>query len=239
VISVQDQKALLALRDLDRQTDRLRERALVIPRELDRLNKELSVHQEFLDDEERRLADLRLDRSLAEREIEEAKKRRREIEEKQFRIRNNQEYQANLREVETMKEKASQSDERAVEILIQEEDVVKEIDRLRLIVQEEQRKHGEASGRLRAELAVVQAELDAKEADRKAAVASLSPPLRSRYERIHKSKGDLAIVGVEEGSCGGCGAGLPPQRLQEVRRSREIILCEGCGRILVVGPDEI
>ncbi len=105
-----------------------------------------------------------------------------------------------------MKEKASQSDERAVEILIQEEDVVKEIDRLRLIVQEEQRKHGEATGRLRAELAVVQAELDAKEADRRSAVASLSPPLRSRYERIHKSKGDLAIVGVEEGTCGGCGA---------------------------------
>jgi hypothetical protein len=239
VISDQDQKALLALRDLDRLTDRLRERALVIPRELDRLDKELSVHQEFLDDEERRLADLRLDRTLAEREIEEAKKRRREIEEKQFRIRNNQEYQANLREVETMKEKASQFDERAVEILIQEEDVLKEIERLRLIVDEEKRKHGEATARLRSELAVVQAELDTKEADRRAAVARLSPPLRSRYERIHKSKGDLAIVGVEEGACGGCGSGLPPQRIQEVRRAREIVLCEACGRILVVGPGEI
>lgn len=238
MISEQDLKALLALRDLDRQTDRLRERVLVIPRELDRLDKELSVHQEFLDDEERKLADLRLDRKTAEREIEAAKVRRREIEEKQFRIRNNQEYQANLREVETMKEKASQFDDRAVEIMIQEEDVLKEIERLSQIVLEERRKHGLASGRLKEELAVMQAELDRKETERQAAVARLSPPLRARYERIHKSKGDLAIVGVEEGSCGGCGYGLPPQRLQEVRRSREIVLCEGCGRILVVSPDD-
>jgi uncharacterized protein len=239
VITDQDRKALLALRDLDRQTDRLRERAQVVPREIDRLDKELAVHQNFLDDEERRLADLRLDRTLAERESEDAKRKRREIEEKQFRIRNNQEYQANLREVETMKEKVSQSDERAVDIMIQEEEVLKEIDRLKQIVGEEKRKHTEATDRLRAELAVVQAELDQRESDRHAAVARLSPPLRSRYERIHKSKGDLAIVGVEDGACGGCGSGLPPQRLQEIRRSREIVLCEACGRILVVAPDEI
>ena len=239
MITDQDRRALLSLRDLDRLTDRLRERALVIPRELDRLDKELLVHQELLDDEERRLADLRLDRGMAEREIEDAKRRRREIEEKQFRIRNNQEYQANLREVETMRAKASQFDERAVEILIQEEDVLKEIERLRQVVEEERRKHADAAGRLQSELAVVRAELDTKETERRAAVERLSPPLRQRYERIHRSKGDLAIVGVEEGACGGCGAGLPPQRLQEVRRSRDIVLCEACGRILVVAPNEI
>lgn len=226
------------MRDLDRATDQLRERAVVIPRELDRLAKVLGVHQELLDDEERRLAELRLDRRAAEKEIEDAKTKRRNFESAQFKIKNNQEYQANLREIENMKERVSLYDGRALEILMQEEEVQKEIDRLKGIVADEKRKHDGVADRLKAELETVQAALSAKEAERQAAVDRLSGPLRTKYERIRRSKGDLAIVGVEAGACGGCGYALPPQRLQEIRKNRDVILCEGCGRILVAPTDE-
>lgn len=238
MIADSDLKVLFALRDLDRETDHLRERAIVIPRELDRLAKVLGVHQELLDDEERRLAELRLDRRAAEKEIEDAKTKRRNFESAQFKIKNNQEYQANLREIENMKERVSLYDGRALEILMQEEEVLKEIDRLKQIVAEEKRKHDGVADRLKTELEAVQATLSAKEADRQASVERLSAPLKLKYERIRRSKGDLAIVGVDSGACGGCGYALPPQRLQEIRRNRDIILCEGCGRILVAPIDE-
>ncbi len=237
MIGDQDLKTLFTLRILDREIDRLRERAVVVPRELERLEKELKVHQDILDEEERRLAEMRLDRRAAEREVEQAKVKRREFEAQQFKIRNNQEYQANMREIENMKEKVTQYDDRALEILMQEEVILKEIERLQKMVQEEKRKHDDAAGRLRGELAEVEGELAGLEARRDAAVDRLSLPLRSKYERIRRSKGDLAIVGVEAGACGGCGYQLPPQRLQEVRRNRDMILCEGCGRILV-SPQE-
>jgi uncharacterized protein len=238
MIADQDLRVLVELRDLDRETDRLRERALVIPRELDRLAKALAVHQEILDEEQRRLTELQMDRRAAEREIESAKEKRRSFEEAQFKIRNNQEYQANLREIESMKERVTLYDSRAVEILLQEDDVQKEITRLKQVVGEEKRKHDEIADRLKAELTVVQGALDAKEKIRQSTVERLSGPLRTKYERIRRSKGDLAIVGVESGACGGCGYALPPQRLQEVRRNRDIVLCEGCGRILVASLDE-
>jgi len=238
MIAEQDLKVLITLRDLDRETDRLRERAVVIPRELERIAKALGVHQEILDEEHRRLTELQLDRKAAEREIETAKTKRREFEFQQARIRNNQEYQANLREIESMKEKVTLYDGRALEILMQEEEVQKEIERLAQVVAEEKRKHDGIADRLKAEFAVVKGELDAKDAERQTAVNRLSAPLRARYERIRRSKGDLAIVGVDSGACGGCGYALPPQRLQEVRRNRDIILCEGCGRILVATIDD-
>ncbi len=231
-------KVLAELRDLDKDTDRLSERAQVIPRELDRLDKALAVHQEMLDEEERHLADLRLDRTNAENEIQNAKKKRREFENAQVWIRNNQEYQANLREIESMKEKIKLYDERALEILLQEEDVVKQIERLKQVVAEEKRKHDEVADRLKAELNVVRRELAEKDAERQKAADRLSGPLRTKYERIRRSKGDLAIVGIEGGACGGCGYALPPQKLQEVRRNRDIILCEGCGRILVAPSED-
>jgi uncharacterized protein len=238
MIGTQDLRVLLTLRVLDREIDRLRERAVVIPRELDRLAKELKVHQDILDDEERRLQDLRLDRKAIEREVEQARNRRREFESQQYKIRNNQEYQANMREIESMRQKASQYDDRALEILVQEEEIQKEIDRLARVVADEKRKHDEAAGRLRVDQAEVEGELAAKEAERGSVVDRLTPPLRAKYERIRRSKGDLAIVGVEDGACGGCGYALPPQRVQEVRRNRDIVLCEGCGRILVTDLEE-
>jgi uncharacterized protein len=238
MIGTQDLRILYSLRVLDREIDRLRERVIVIPRELDRLAKELKVHQDILDEEERKLQDLRLDRRAAEREVESAKNRRREFESQQYKIRNNQEYQANMREIETMRQKASQYDDRALEILTLEEEILKEIDRLTRIVEEERRKHDIAAGRFRVELAEVETELAGKEAERNSVVDRLSAPLRAKYERIRRSKGDLAIVGVEYGACGGCGYALPPQRVQEVRRNRDIVLCEGCGRILVSDLEE-
>ena len=233
MISELDRRMLLALQVFDRETDRLRERAQVVPRELDRLAKELGVHQEILDDQERALQDLRLERRSAEREIENAKQQRRDFELQQYRIRNNQEYQANLREIENMKQKAAQYEDKTLEILVQEEGIQKEIERLKAIVDEEKRKHDLAAGGLQEELVSVRGELEAKEAERETMIRQLSPPVRIRYERIRRSKGDLAIVAVENGACGGCGYALPPQRVQEVRRNNDLILCEGCGRILV------
>jgi predicted nucleic acid-binding Zn-ribbon protein len=238
MIGEQDRRTLLTLRTLDRDADRFQERAQVIPRELERLEKELSVHQELLDEEERRLQDLRLDRRAAEREVEQAKSKRREMEAKQFQIRNNQEYQASLREIETMRERASQYDERALEILMQEEEIQKEVDRLGATVAEERKKYDVAVARLRAELAEVRQVLGGKDKERLGTIERLTPSLRTKYERIRRNKGGVAIVGVDGGACGGCGYALPPQRIQEVRRNRDLILCEGCGRILIwVGDD--
>jgi len=233
MIADSDRKTLLDLRLCDRETDRLRERAMVVPRELERLEKELKVHQDLLDEQNRYLQDIRLERRAAEREVEAAKARRREFEAQQYKIRNNQEYQANLREIENMKHKASQFDDKTLEILEQEEEFLKEIERLKLVVEEERRKHDLATAGLKEEFGRVERDLAEKDAKRSAVVERLSPSVRAKYVRIRRSKGDLAIVGAEARACEGCGYALPPQRMQEIRRNRELVLCEGCGRILI------
>ena len=64
-------------------------------------------------------------------------------------------------------------------------------------------------------------------------IAKLKNAVRSKYERLLKSKGETAIVPVVDGSCGGCHYSLPPRVGAEVRRGDQMVLCEGCGRILV------
>ena len=53
------------------------------------------------------------------------------------------------------------------------------------------------------------------------------------YERIRKAKKGRAIVPVKRGSCGGCFARVPPQRILEIRQNDKIHHCEHCGRIII------
>ena len=56
----------------------------------------------------------------------------------------------------------------------------------------------------------------------------------SRYEKILKNKDGLAIVPVENGSCGGCHMSLPPQVISDVKLREDIIICGSCLRILYI-----
>jgi predicted nucleic acid-binding Zn-ribbon protein len=40
-------------------------------------------------------------------------------------------------------------------------------------------------------------------------------------------------VTLNGGACGGCFYQLPPQRAAEVRRGETLVVCEGCGRMIV------
>lgn len=61
--------------------------------------------------------------------------------------------------------------------------------------------------------------------------------LLTAFNRIRKAYSNkLAVVKIDRDSCGGCFASIPPQRQQEIRQHKKIIVCENCGRVLV-DPD--
>jgi predicted nucleic acid-binding Zn-ribbon protein len=57
--------------------------------------------------------------------------------------------------------------------------------------------------------------------------------LLNQYERIRQAVGVLAVVPVNSGTCGGCGARVPSQRIVEIWQNNKIYRCEACGRILI------
>lgn len=52
------------------------------------------------------------------------------------------------------------------------------------------------------------------------------------YERLRRSKGGVAVAGVQGGLCGGCHVGIPAHILRVARTSAEFTPCPNCGRIL-------
>ena len=103
-----------------------------------------------------------------------------------------------------------------------------------------ERAEAEASttlARLDTEAATLKAELASLEARRAETAGSLPPATRTRYEKLRAGRAGRAVAAIVNGACGGCHRGLPPAGLQEARRREKLLVCDGCGRLLMLAPE--
>lgn len=73
------------------------------------------------------------------------------------------------------------------------------------------------------------------EAEREAALASVSEQDQDTYERMRTRLGGVAVVVLNGDSCGACGLTLSASSRQLVGSGDELIRCTQCGRILYGG----
>ncbi len=78
----------------------------------------------------------------------------------------------------------------------------------------------------------LESQLQGLSRERSELAGKIDEDLLGRFERLFKSKGDAAVVGVEHGVCTGCHMKVTTATAAQVRAGREIVNCENCGRIL-------
>jgi predicted nucleic acid-binding Zn-ribbon protein len=76
------------------------------------------------------------------------------------------------------------------------------------------------------------ADLKATQEKQAAAEKDVPEEALSRYRRILKSKGDVAIVPIHSGACGGCHMKLTTQTVVSARGSEGLTSCENCARLV-------
>jgi predicted nucleic acid-binding Zn-ribbon protein len=79
----------------------------------------------------------------------------------------------------------------------------------------------------------LKAERDEVKAACAALAAQLPPNVATRFDQLARAKQGVAVVTVQRGACGGCFNSLPPQFVNEVRKSDKLNYCESCGRIII------
>lgn len=71
--------------------------------------------------------------------------------------------------------------------------------------------------------------------DERSALADIiGSDLMSRYERIAKAKGGVALAHLVEGACNTCRAPIDPSKVLVLRSEYPLSLCPHCGRLMVV-----
>jgi predicted nucleic acid-binding Zn-ribbon protein len=223
---------LLELRGLDDRLQALATRLDMVGSDLQRRQLETSAIRESLEQERGRLAQAESRRREGDREVDACVETQKRFEQQLQGVKTNVEFQALQREIAAVKQKAREWEESILGAMEAEEAAQKTIARVAADLEGKEATEAQEQSRFDAERAEIEQEQERLRQQHDALIERLAPLAKSKYTRLTQSKG-TAIVPVIRGSCGGCHYNLPPQTVNEVRRHERLILCEGCGRILV------
>lgn len=74
----------------------------------------------------------------------------------------------------------------------------------------------------------------AEQARRQSILDSLEKPFSEAYLKLFKPKKGVPVARVANGTCDGCSMKVPQHLINELRKTKGIVYCQHCGRILVV-----
>ncbi len=226
-------KRLLQLQAMDDELSSLDRARVELPNKIEVLEAKIREVGQRLDEQKVALEEQKRKKRHWERELQDAEGGLKELQEKIYEVKTNKEYDALQHEIESKKEKISNSEEEILTLMSQieetEEDIQRREDEFNSISQES----GAELETQRRDLATLGEKIAIKEAERKNIAARISRSILSAYERVSRGKNGLAVVKVKRGACSGCFKSLPPQKLQEIKRRDRLITCENCGRILI------
>jgi len=182
--------------------------------------------------EQQRLEELRRKQHSAEWELDDLVTKLNTAEETLFsgRIKNPKELSNLQHEVEVLKAKRNQMEDKALEIMEQVElsetsvgRISSELEKMKTEWHRQQQELSDSVERLKAILS----DLSHK---RQLLLEETSPQVVELYQGLRREKG-IAVARVEQGICRGCRISLPTTELQQAR-SGSLIRCSSCGRIL-------
>ena len=226
-------QTLIELKNVDSELMQLQKIRGNLPQQVEALKKKLDLVKSEFSTTKNEFDGALKERLACETDIKTLNEKLKKYNEQIYTVKNNKEYDAITVEIETKESEINKTETRILELFEQEEKLsekVKTIEaQVEAITNELQQKGEELKRRLE--------QTEAKEkllvSSRKGLVPELSKPIYSKYERIRKGKGGIAVAAIENGLCTGCLSNLPPQTGLEIRQMDQLIYCQTCGRLLV------
>ena len=223
---------LLILQDRDRSLRRVEGELAHIGPERATLQTRASKAQGALDAAKLRVNQLESERKRLELDVEAKKSLIEKYSNQQLQTRKNEEYRALAHEIETCKGDITKIEDREIELMEQTETAQKEVVRCNGELAAAKKLMDDQVAQLAKREENLKKELAELQSNRGELAAAVDEGVRSRYERVAKSKGENDEVGVNHVVFGGSHMKLQPQLLVACRGESEIVTCSNCGRIL-------
>jgi uncharacterized protein len=228
---------LWALKDLDERANVLKTALKRFPEQRATLERAVAEQSAKVERHKSHAGANQMRRRELEREIEALTTQERKFQGQTFAVKKNEEYRALLDEIEGVKRKRSDLETEVLMTFEAEERLARDRGEAERALQAAQREAAERTRHIDAEEHTDRERLTAIEAERATHIGALPPATRARYERIASSRDGRAVMAILKGACGGCFRNQPPQLLQDARRRDRLLICEGCGRLLIWPPD--
>ena len=146
-------------------------------------------------------------------------------------VKNQQQYAAAWKEIDATRKHVKELEESALKTMTEIDGVQRQLDERKAGFDDLKSRHDAAHGAWQSSLGDLRAEAEAlrKKADQ--LEAALPEAQRREFQRTFKQRGGIAVSKVINDSCTTCRTRIRPALSQRLRRG-EIVICEGCHRIL-------
>jgi len=187
----------------------------------------------------RKLDEARKARALIEMDIKGKESDIKKKEEQTALIKTNEAYKALMDEIGAVRREIKSLEEKAL-VLMEEEDAMhKWVKQQEIALKNEEISINAEIKTLEAGLAEKDRAIAAEKAGRDVLAKGVIKIWYERYEKIRKNKGGLAMAPVQldnknNGICGGCKMTVRAQKVIEIKKQKEIFICESCARILYI-----
>jgi predicted nucleic acid-binding Zn-ribbon protein len=228
---------LLVLQDRDRKIHRVQQELAQIAPERETLRSRANSTQTQLDAAKTRVKQIESERKQRDLEVEAKKSQIEKYANQQLQTRKNEEYKALAHEIEMAKEAIFKIEDAEIVLMEQAEAAQKEVIGATLEANEAKKLADSQIAELGQREENFKKELAALQSGRAELASAVDESARNRYDRILKSKGDNAVVGIDHGVCGGCHMKLQQQLIVLCQAQKEIVTCSSCGRILYYTRD--
>lgn len=223
---------LLILQDRDRKLLRLQAELTDAPLQRRRLEEKSARARAAFDTVKQKSLHLESERKKLELEVDSKEEFIRKLETQQGQTKSNDQYKAFNHQIETTRGEIRALEDRELDLMEQFEAATRELQAAAQAAAEQKAETDKQLADLTAREANLKREFDAASAERATLAAAVDPATLPRYQRILERKGENAVVGVKDATCGGCHMKLPQHVYLAAKAQTEIVLCSNCGRML-------
>ena len=230
-------KALEELQNVDLKIRDLSAEAESHPARLRQIEAERNQARALVDTNRGRLADNERARRQNEQLLQMEKDKVRKWESRLNELKTPREYAALARELDIAKKTNQTADEEIKRLALEHGELKKQVEAGEQALADKEAVVAREGAEIRTVLEGLQTRMAELESERKRLVELCDRSLVSKYERIRKQRGGLAVVPVVAGTCKGCQRNIPPQMANNLLTGSEIMLCPNCHRFIYAADE--
>ncbi|PJF30145.1 MAG: hypothetical protein CUN52_04775 [Phototrophicales bacterium] len=227
-------EALYALQKIDITLTKNRKRLAEIATLL-ASNEQVKQAQHALDEAITKLNPLRAKAKDIELELQTTQNKHKTSEDRLYSglVKNPKELQDLQHEIESLKHRIETLEEQSLEAMILVEDATNIVNEAELALKQAQQQAQQQNKDLMIEQNKLEKEVETLNAQREKALQGITPENLKTYEAMRPKKANQPVAVLRNGSCQLCGIEQTGFIIENVRKGKELVLCLGCGRILV------
>jgi len=150
-------------------------------------------------------------------------------------IRNPKELQSVNTEINSLKNRLSFLDEQQLEIMYIIEGVESQLSILQNSLNDLIKSKNEKNKNLLDEAENIDKNIQKIKTEKNPILSQISNEFLTMYEKLRKTKNNIAVSMIVDNACSVCGNGLPPMEVQKAKSSIDEIFCSVCKRFLYCG----